>query len=187
MVHEIGADVKDVRDDVKEIKNLLFSSTVAKVNTMSTTMEKLMMTESSQNQKKIDNIFQVNLLKISDYKQDDNEKSRKDGRVTKWFNIRIECDEVAFKIISESEDKDQKVVQNQVAILKELHDCQNIIKFYGITSDGNKRYLVTEWAEYGNLREFYQNKHDFDLKLKLRISLDIARGLNFLRAVEVIS
>ena len=46
--------------------------------------------------------------------------------------------------------------------------------------------MVTEWAEYGNLREFYTNHKDkFDLELKLRIALDIARGLNFLRTVEV--
>jgi serine/threonine protein kinase len=77
-------------------------------------------------------------------------------------------------------------MQNQVAILKELHNFQNIIKFYGLTTDGNKWYLVTEWAEYGNLREFYTNRKDiFDIRLKLRIALDIARGLNFLRTVEV--
>ncbi|RGB40253.1 kinase-like domain-containing protein, partial [Rhizophagus diaphanus] len=64
---------------------------------------------------------------------------------------------------------------------------QNIIKFYGLTCEGNKWYLVTEWAEYGNLREFYTIYEDqFDLKLKLCISLDIARGLNFLRAVEIV-
>ncbi|RGB38199.1 kinase-like domain-containing protein, partial [Rhizophagus diaphanus] len=63
---------------------------------------------------------------------------------------------------------------------------QNIIKFYGLTCEGYKWYLVTEWAEYGNLREFYTEYNDrFDLRLKLRISLDIARGLNFLRAVEI--
>ncbi|PKY53380.1 kinase-like protein, partial [Rhizophagus irregularis] len=47
--------------------------------------------------------------------------------------------------------------------------------------------LVSEWAEYGNLREYYINYKDrFDIRLKLRISLDIARGLNFLRAVEIV-
>ncbi|RGB38190.1 kinase-like domain-containing protein, partial [Rhizophagus diaphanus] len=47
--------------------------------------------------------------------------------------------------------------------------------------------LVTEWAEHGNLREYYTNNKDqFDLRLKLRMSLDIARGLNFLRAVEIV-
>ena len=116
--------------------------------------------------------------------KDENEKPRKNGRVTKWYKTTNKGAEFAFKTISEREDK--MFVQNRVTILKELHDWQNIIKFYGIISDGDQWYLVTEWAEHGNLREFYQNKSDFDLKLKLRISLDIARGLNFLRTVEVI-
>uniref|UniRef100_U9UGG7 Protein kinase domain-containing protein n=1 Tax=Rhizophagus irregularis (strain DAOM 181602 / DAOM 197198 / MUCL 43194) TaxID=747089 RepID=U9UGG7_RHIID len=194
-VNDVGDNVKEVRDDVKDLRKEIkdyfqFSSKVVQVNAMNNTMEKYM-NKPSQNQKEIDKnqmeidkIFQVHTLKISDYKQDDNEKSRKDGRVTKWFNIRIECDEVAFKIISEEEKTD---VQNQVTILKELHDWNNIIKFYGITSDGNKRYLVTEWAEHGNLREYYTNNKDqFDLRLKLCMSFDIARGLNFLRAVEIV-
>ncbi|CAB5215428.1 unnamed protein product [Rhizophagus irregularis] len=182
-------DTSYVKDDAKEIKACLanlskeFSSTVAKVNAMNNTMEKFM-NETSQNQRKIDNIFQTHPLKFADYERDNNEKPRKNGRVTKWYKIKSMDEEFAFKTISEKED--QKIVQNQVTILKELYDWQNIIKFYGITYDGNKWYLVTEWAEYGNLREFYQNKHDFELKLKLRISLDIARGLNFLRTVEII-
>ncbi|PKY21987.1 kinase-like protein, partial [Rhizophagus irregularis] len=78
-------------------------------------------------------------------------------------------------------------VQNQVTILKELHDWQNITRIYGLTCEENKFYLVSEWAEYGNLREYYINYKDrFDIRLKLRISLDIARGLNFLRAVEIV-
>src|SRR6266540_2525282 len=55
-----------------------------------------------------------------------------------------------------------------------------------IRKEGYKWYLVTEWAEFGNLREFYTNyENRFNNKLKLRISLDIVRGLNFLRSVEV--
>ncbi|RGB38185.1 kinase-like domain-containing protein [Rhizophagus diaphanus] len=188
-VSHVKTDIKDLGSDAKEIKACLanlskgFSSTVVKVNAMNNTMEKFM-NENSQNQTKIDNIFQVHPLKLADYERDDNEKPRKNGRVTKWYKTTNKGAEFAFKTISEKED--QKIVQNQVTILKELHDWQNIIKFYGIISDGNKWYLVTEWAECGNLREFYQNKHDFDLKLKLRISLDIARGLNFLRTVEIV-
>ncbi|PKC56302.1 kinase-like protein [Rhizophagus irregularis] len=152
------ADIND-NDCFADLSEKFFS-TVVKVNVMNNTMEKFM-NETSQNQTKIDNIFQIHPLKFSDY----------------------ESEVFAFKTFSEGEN--YMIVQNKVTILKELHDWQNIIKFYGIISDGNQWYLVTEWAEHGNLREFYQNKNDFDLKLKLRISLDIARGLNFLRTVEI--
>jgi hypothetical protein len=188
-MNEMRDDVNDIgsnAEEIKELKNLSdqFSSTVVKVNTMNTTMEKFM-NENSQNQTKIDNIFRTHLLKFCNYERDYNEKPRKNGCVTKWYNIINKSEEFAFKTISEKED--QRILQNHVTILKELHDWQNIIKFYGLTCEGNKWYLVTEWAEFGNLREFYTNHKDrFDLKLKLRISFNIARGLNFLRAVEVI-
>ena len=162
---------------------------------MKNTMEKLLdeQTKITKNendkaneqlyQTKIDKIFTVKELKFSDYEITDEEPCAQ-GQVIKWVNIKNKGEEFAFKTVSERED--QMLVLNQVTILRELHDWQNIIKFYGLTYDGNKWYLVTEWAKYGNLREFYTNYNKrFDHKLKLRISLDIARGLNFLRTVEV--
>ena len=182
MVDGVSKDVKEVKVDLASLSKE-FSSTVIKVNAMNNTMEKFM-NEKSQNQSKIDNIFQVHQLKISDYVETD-EKPRKSGRVTKWVNVRNKAENFAFKSISEREVLG--IVRNRVTILKELHNFQNIIKFYGLTTDGNKWYLVTEWAEYGNLREFYTNhKNRFDLGLKLRVACDVARGSNFLRTVEVI-
>ena len=137
------------------------------------------MDENSQ--KTFDNIFQAHRLKLSNYEKDNDNRSRD---LTKWFNVKNKGEKFAFKSFPYYHDK--RRIQNRVKILKEIHDWQNIIRFYGITTDGNSCYLVTEWAEYGNLREFYENNNDsFDLKLKLRVSLDIARGLNFLRTVEV--
>jgi serine/threonine protein kinase len=159
---------------------------INKINAMKSTMENLLdkLTENENDkiyQSKIDEIFQTHQLKLSDYVKIDKE-SRKNGRVTKWVCYK-NSEEFAFKSISE---EDKSSVQNQVTILRELHNWQNIIKFYGLVCEGNNWYLVTEWAEHGNLREFYtNNKGSFDPKLKLRISLDIACGLNFLRTIEV--
>ena len=83
----------------------------------------------------------------------------------------------------------EEQVKNQVTILKEIKDCKNVIHFYGITQDsGDVYYLVTEWAEYGNLREYY-TKHgqDIEIKLRLRFAFDIASGLNFLNVFKVIN
>jgi serine/threonine protein kinase len=195
-IKEVKSDVKEVQDEIKDLCNE-FSSMVLKINAMNTTMEKLLdeQTKNTKNesdninkfyQSKIDKIFKVHQLNLTDYEETDKEpRPRKEGRVTKWVSCRNKSAEFAFKNISEDKDS----VKNQVTILKELFNNQNIIKFYGLTNEGNKWYLVTEWAEYGNLREFYTNpthKSRFDLRLKLRMSLDIARGLNFLRTVEVI-
>ncbi|CAB4415477.1 unnamed protein product [Rhizophagus irregularis] len=170
----VGVDDKDKEEMISKIN---------KISIMKSTMEKLLDKVDNQKkyQSKIDEIFQAHEIIFSDYKKTD-KKPRKDGIVTKWVSAKNEDEEYAFKSISE---ENKISVQNQVIILRELHNWQNIIKFYGLTNYENKWYLVTEWAEHGNLREFYtNNKNSFDTKLKLRVSLDIARGLNFLRTVR---
>ncbi|PKK63270.1 hypothetical protein RhiirC2_758450, partial [Rhizophagus irregularis] len=97
----------------------------------------------------------VGPLKLSDYEMNENEIPRKNGRISKWVSVKNKGQEFAFKSIFNKEH--QRIIQSQVPILKKLNSCNNIIKFYGLVPDGNKWYLVTEWAEYGNLREFYTN------------------------------
>src|SRR3954469_12949898 len=98
---------------------------VLKVNAMNNTMEKLLdeQTKNAKNdsdknandksnefiQLRIDKIFAKNLLKFADYEKTDKEP-RKDGRVTKWVNIKNKGEEFAFKIVSEEERTN---VQNQ--------------------------------------------------------------------------
>ncbi|RIA83969.1 kinase-like domain-containing protein [Glomus cerebriforme] len=182
--------VEEVGFDFKELSNE-FSSMVVIINAMNSTMEKLL-DEQTKNtkdendktgdiyQSRIDRIFNKYLLKFSDYNKTDKEARKS---VTKWVNIKNSNEEFAFKTISE---KNKNSIQNQVTILKKLHNCQNIIKCYGLACEENEWYLVTEWAEYGNLREFYiQCKNQINDRLKLRMSLDIARGLTFLRTLEI--
>ncbi|POG53448.1 kinase-like domain-containing protein [Rhizophagus irregularis DAOM 181602=DAOM 197198] len=176
----VGVDDKHKEEMISKINKISIMKT-----TMESFLDKQMDNEYSQKkyQMKIDEIFQAHQLIFSDYKKTD-KKPRKDGIVTKWVSAKNEEEEYAFKSISE---ENKISVQNQVIILRELHNWQNIIKFYGLTNYENKWYLVTEWAEHGNLREFYtNNKNSFDTKLKLRVSLDIARELNFLRTVEIL-
>ncbi|PKY33151.1 hypothetical protein RhiirB3_451849 [Rhizophagus irregularis] len=103
MASGITVDEKNIGDDTKEVKDYItdlsnkFSSTVAKVSAMNKTMEKFM-SKSSYNQKKIDNMFQVHPLKLSNYERDDSK-----------------------------EPQDQSLVQDQVTIFKELHNWQNIV------------------------------------------------------------
>jgi serine/threonine protein kinase len=144
---------------------------------------KLKNEENSLNKPKTNNSPYAHQLEFIGYEKTD-EKPRKNGRVTKWVSVKNKGEEFAFKIIYEEE---KNTVQNQITILKEFHDWQNIIRIFGITCERNNTYLVSEWAKYGNLREYYTNYKDrFNLRLKLRMSLDIARGLNFLRSIEVI-
>ncbi|CAI2183811.1 9145_t:CDS:2, partial [Funneliformis geosporum] len=54
---------------------------------------------------------------------------------------------------------DKNSIKNQVTILKKLQACECILKYFGLTAED---------------------------RLKLRLALDIARGLNFLRTVSIV-
>ncbi|RIA86220.1 kinase-like domain-containing protein, partial [Glomus cerebriforme] len=184
---DLGQLTADQEDLIKYQEEM--ESDIKKFNSEITGIGGVKKTEENNNEvktyvKELTKEFSSTVLKVSDYKKT-SKVSCKRGCVTKWVNIRDESEEFAFKSISKRED--QRSIQNQVTIFKELYGFQNIIRFYGLIYEGDQWYLVTEWAEYGNLRAFYTNfKGRFDLRLKLRISLDIARGLKFLRTLEIV-
>jgi serine/threonine protein kinase len=96
-----------------------------------------------------------------------------------------ENDFVALNALKLGFNKDEII--KQVKILSKLEKRHNIIKFYGLTVDDHGNcYLVNEWAEYGNLRNYYLEYGPLDVNVKLKFAVDIVRGLNFLKAVGVI-
>ncbi|CAB4485310.1 unnamed protein product [Rhizophagus irregularis] len=113
------------------------------------------------------NIFQSELLPYNDFEE-----------------VEVGENVVADESIKEEAKNN---IKNQVTILSKLEECDNIIQFFGLTTiDGNKWFLVTEWAEYGNLREFYNTFGPLDVKAKVLFAIDISRGLSFLNAVEIV-
>ncbi|GBC03161.1 hypothetical protein RclHR1_00500009 [Rhizophagus clarus] len=170
--------------DVQQKVNVLIER-VSEMSITMQTMQNLMdikkkKDDVSKIQTKIDNIFSTSLLPFDDYKEAD-EKERS-NKLRKYVHIKIQ-EEYAFKVMEQEHFYD---VKNQVTILMKLKDCQNIINFYGLTSNDSKTYLITEWAEKGNLREYIlTHGQNIDLKFKIRISYDIAKGLNFLNAVKI--
>ncbi|RIB28324.1 hypothetical protein C2G38_2137392 [Gigaspora rosea] len=67
-----------------------------------------------------------------------------------------------------------------------LVDCKHIIEFYGLVERDTGIYLVTQWAENGNLKKFYIENDVINFwNIKVNIALDIARALNFLHSVSI--
>ncbi|RGB42093.1 kinase-like domain-containing protein [Rhizophagus diaphanus] len=180
--------MNDVKQKVSHTNDQM-NSVVERVSEMAMTMQNMqsMMDskkkeDADQIQNKIDIIFRTDKLPFEDYEEAD-EYSKRSERLRKYTHVKTK-EEFAFKIVDQEHIND---VKNQVTILMKLKDCQNIINFYGLTSDGAKTYLVTEWAEKGNLREYILNQEQpIDLKLKIRIAYDIAKGLNFLNSVKMV-
>jgi serine/threonine protein kinase len=86
------------------------------------------------------------------------------------------------KIITANENSlEFKKINAQLAILGRMQQSSNIIKFYGLSTVNSERVMVFEWAEYGNLKEFYE-KYEINWPLKLQIAVNICRGIAFLHA-----
>ncbi|RIA99651.1 kinase-like domain-containing protein [Glomus cerebriforme] len=193
-------DKKDLQDDLKELQKFQsalaesisytnkkmdnmdkkVSEIVEKVSTMANTMQSL---GEKGNQTKIDSIFHESPLPFQDYEET---KIFRGDKLRKYINVKTR-EGFAFKSI-EKDNRD--MIKNQVTILKKLKDCQNIIHFYGFTYDESNMnyYLITEWAENKNLREYIKENGPGKIGMKVRLGFayDIAKGLNFLNAVKIV-
>jgi serine kinase len=116
--------------------------------------------------------------------------------VAKWIR-NADGAEVAFRAIKYSDveadaehspDNLRRNIEAQVKILKLLSNrSRDIIDFHGLVMEpGSQQYLVTEWATYGNLRDYYRDHHGtLNWKTKLLFALSICRALRFLHHVSV--
>ncbi|POG59039.1 kinase-like domain-containing protein [Rhizophagus irregularis DAOM 181602=DAOM 197198] len=179
--------MNDVKQNVFHTNDQM-NSVVERISEMAITMHNMQSMmgskkeDADQIQNKIDIIFRTDKLPFKDYEEAD-EISIRGERLRKYIQVKTK-EEFAFKVVDQYHINK---VKNQVTILMKLKDCQNIINFYGLTSDGFKTYLVTEWAEKGSLREYILNhEQNIDLKLKIKIAYDIAKGLNFLNSVKMV-
>jgi serine/threonine protein kinase len=97
--------------------------------------------------------------------------------------------DVACKLIAEeNKDKDKSPetglpisnrVHAELAILSNLRKCEYIINFHGLCEKNGSVLGVFGWAENGNLRELYE-KFDIEWPRKLKIAINICRGIAFL-------
>ncbi|RHZ65068.1 hypothetical protein Glove_319g105 [Diversispora epigaea] len=103
--------------------------------------------------------------------------------VTKRFykeTIAVAC--VKYKVFTEEE---KKLIDESLIIQRELFECPNILKFYGLSKINGDEILVFEWAELGNLREIYSNENNISLAYKVKIAFGICEGIMFLNASGV--
>ncbi|RIA78725.1 hypothetical protein C1645_842496 [Glomus cerebriforme] len=174
-----GALIESMDGKISD-KNVLMNRVIERVGEMQQNMQILMDIKKGVDQSKIDNIFQETPLQFGDYREI--EDGYRTERLRKYVYIKT-GEEYAFKAIDNYQINN---VKNHVTILKKIKDCQNIIHFYGLTSGGSKTYIVTEWAENKNLREYISERgSNIETRLRIRIAYDIAKGLNFLNSVNV--
>ncbi|CAG8805281.1 13787_t:CDS:1, partial [Racocetra fulgida] len=97
------------------------------------------------------------------------------GKVRK-YHYKLFGEEVALKKLEIGSGAKQKVpntLELQIGILKTINESRDIIKYIGLVTINSQKFLVTEWAEYGTLREYYEMKNP-DISIRARLALEIA-------------
>ncbi|CAG8745296.1 32482_t:CDS:2, partial [Gigaspora margarita] len=124
-------------------------------------------------------------LKLDDYEAKFDYPPRGKFIHCRWNSASLS--NYAFKEIPQITNDQINDLSQQVAILKDLEDSEHIVRFYGIavSSDELNYYLVAEWMEKGNLRDYYKN-HKLDWNKKFKFAIDICRGIAFLNALEIL-
>ncbi|CAG8674773.1 5915_t:CDS:2, partial [Acaulospora morrowiae] len=117
--------------------------------------------------------------RISHCEESDEEITRGGGQIVKKTLCGVYT--VAQKEIGHigSLPRPSNVIEKQVAILTELKSCENIITFYGTVQRSGKLYIISEWAEEGDLCQYLKRNKNLDWNFKYRIASEIASGLAF--------
>ncbi|CAG8641046.1 12380_t:CDS:2 [Racocetra persica] len=79
-----------------------------------------------------------------------------------------------------------KTVDNYVMIMSKLSFCNNIEKFIGTRHTGYEIFIVTEWAEYGNLADFLRSDKELPWLNRLKIAEQIANALEFIHQADIL-
>jgi serine/threonine protein kinase len=69
----------------------------------------------------------------------------------------------------------------EAALCIKIHH-PNIISLFGLTQIENIIFLVSEWSDLGNLRE---NMKDMEKEHKIKVSLCICEGLNYMHLIGI--
>lgn len=91
---------------------------------------------------------------------------------------------VALKELNPQKFSTKRFLREIRILLKLEHP--NIIRCYGVTHSGDKRYLVTEYCEGGNLRDLITKNQTISLLQKLKIIIDILDGLHHAHSEGII-
>ncbi|CAG8506700.1 2968_t:CDS:2 [Acaulospora morrowiae] len=93
----------------------------------------------------------------------------------------------AFKKLSSNiSTKSKEYIIQKTAVLQRFSESSYIISFYGIAEHNRESFIVTEWARYGSLKEYYRIFGPLEWYKKIEFALDICRGLSFLHSSGIL-
>ncbi len=94
--------------------------------------------------------------------------------------------EVAVKIIKKKNIKNEKLIQREISVLQSLHH-QNVISLLDVFTTNNNYYLVFEYCENGDLKNYIYNENPTMNEIQiLHIMKQIKNGLEYLYKQNII-
>ncbi|CAJ0833176.1 12730_t:CDS:2 [Entrophospora sp. SA101] len=191
-------DQRDLEEDYEEMEKFLESiqgGIVDDNKRMNTSLQEVLIiknqVESKDKQDSNDSPIMATQISSTMLQDPMYKKSRgKENQIhKKVLNDDDDHKEVAFQPIT-IPDKvslpvDYRIVQSQLAILEKLHDSNNILKFYGLSTSDDGTNMVLEWAEFGGLDEVYNN-YKISWPEKVSIALEICRGITFIHSCDIL-
>ncbi|CAI2179305.1 19762_t:CDS:2, partial [Funneliformis geosporum] len=146
------------------------------ISALTEMVERVMMVEPKDNKNKLlDNLRppEIHCNEISD---PDSPKFHENIEMRKYKNLDVACKKI--KAI-QGDTPESKKIRATLSIWNKLHECPNVIKFYGISKLDIGDCLILEWSELNNLKNVYEN-HKLSWEIKLEIARDVFRGLGIL-------
>ncbi|CAG8757079.1 19129_t:CDS:2 [Cetraspora pellucida] len=197
------ADIKTSLQVIEEVMQDLFDNGMNNTEKLNAVENKLTMIQTaitndqSSAANKIFKKSQISGNQITDHIENGKEVKRGDGQIVKKIMSGVQPvaqKEIAYIATLRSsdgnttEDPAGKIekLEKQVSILTELKNCLNIIAFYGTTQVNGKLYIISEWAEVGDLNTYLKNNPGLLWDFKLRIASEIASGLAFCHFCDIL-
>ncbi|CAG8639274.1 874_t:CDS:2, partial [Dentiscutata erythropus] len=197
------ADIKTSLQVIEEVMQDIFESgmnNTEKLNALGNKIDVIQLAITNDKSTEADRIFknsQISGQQITDHIENGKEVKRGDGQIVKKIMSGVQPvaqKEIAYIATlkgsdnSANENQAEKIekIEKQVSILTELKNCLNIITFYGTTQVNGKLYIISEWAEMGDLNAYLRNTPDLEWDFKLRIASEIASGLAFCHFCDIL-
>ncbi|CAG8761835.1 17429_t:CDS:2 [Dentiscutata erythropus] len=84
--------------------------------------------------------------------------SRKSDRRGKLNQIIKKVYKDSIEVACKSRDSENRRFRRELLVLEKLDECKSIRKFYGLSEVDDKKVMIFEWAEMGNLKEVYNRE-----------------------------
>ncbi|CAB4488061.1 unnamed protein product [Rhizophagus irregularis] len=169
-------DHENLKDDLSEIKEFLekFDSIENKLKT-SIIYEEVLNIRPNNKNVEVKNLDDIKLTKPRIIKDDDIR-----GRFIR--KMYLNTNEVAC---IKAYNYESLPYYHNLATYMKATQSPNIIQFYGFAELEDFPVMVSEWAEFGNLRNIYLRDGITSLKLKLAYTLDVCRAIAYLNALGI--